>query len=52
MNKVTLVVKILKAEKDLLRYYFDKRPRYALLLVSLYQSQKVFAQGFEHNTDM
>ena len=52
MNEVTFGMEVFQTEEYLPGYYFDKRPRYPLLLVSLYQGEQVLSQRFEYDTNM
>jgi hypothetical protein len=52
MNEVALVMKVFQTEEYLLGYYFNKSPRYPLLLVSLYQREQVLSQRFEYDADV
>lgn len=52
MDKVTFIMKVLKTEKDLLRDNFDNGTRHPLLLIPFYQCKEIFAQRFEHDTNM
>jgi hypothetical protein len=52
MNEVTFVMEVFQTEKYLPGYYFNKSPRYPLLLVSLYQCKQILSQRFEYDADM
>jgi hypothetical protein len=52
MNEVTLGMEVIQTEEYLPRYYFDKSPRYPLLLVSLYKRQQILPQRFKYDADM
>ena len=52
VNKITLVMQVLEAEKDLPGYCFHKCPRNTLLLVTLNQGQEVFTQRLKDDAYM
>jgi hypothetical protein len=52
VDKVTFIMKVLEAQKDLLGDNLDKYPWHSLLLIPLYECEEVFAERFKHNTNV
>jgi len=52
VNKVTFIMKVLETKKNLFCDDLDERTWHALLLISVYECEEVFAKRFKHNTDV